>query len=220
VPVIASVGHHTDRTLIDDVAAVSCSTPTHAAEAAVPVDCAHARTALASHAQRLERLGRRATVERARVLVRLARAPAEHVARHRARLHQQLRELRASARRGRAERARATAGRAIALERRADAAGAARARGAGRATADGAAVQRAAASALARRGTDLERLAIALAAHDPQRTLERGYALVEDPAGAPITSAAAAREHAAVTVRWHDGRGRFRPDAPLSWEGP
>ena len=28
VPVIASVGHHTDRTLIDDVAAVSCSTPT------------------------------------------------------------------------------------------------------------------------------------------------------------------------------------------------
>ena len=27
VPVIASVGHHTDRTLIDDVAAVSCSTP-------------------------------------------------------------------------------------------------------------------------------------------------------------------------------------------------
>ena len=39
VPVIASVGHHTDRTLLDDVAAVSCSTPTHAAEEAVPVDC-------------------------------------------------------------------------------------------------------------------------------------------------------------------------------------
>ena len=35
VPVIASVGHHTDRTLLDDVAAVSCSTPTHAAEEAV-----------------------------------------------------------------------------------------------------------------------------------------------------------------------------------------
>ena len=37
VPVIASVGHHTDRTLIDDVAAVACSTPTHAAETAVRV---------------------------------------------------------------------------------------------------------------------------------------------------------------------------------------
>ena len=44
VPVIASVGHHTDRTLLDDVAAVSCSTPTHAAEAAVGMDCARART--------------------------------------------------------------------------------------------------------------------------------------------------------------------------------
>src|SRR5205085_8434678 len=43
VPVIASVGHHTDRTLLDDVAAVSCSTPTHAAEAAVPLHCEQAR---------------------------------------------------------------------------------------------------------------------------------------------------------------------------------
>ncbi len=43
VPVIASVGHHTDRTLLDDVAAVSCSTPTHAAEAAVGIDCSRAR---------------------------------------------------------------------------------------------------------------------------------------------------------------------------------
>ena len=46
VPVIASVGHHTDRTLLDDVAAISCSTPTHAAEAAVAVDCVQARTAV------------------------------------------------------------------------------------------------------------------------------------------------------------------------------
>ena len=46
VPVISSVGHHTDRTLLDDVAAVACSTPTHAAEAAVPVDCREARAAL------------------------------------------------------------------------------------------------------------------------------------------------------------------------------
>src|SRR3954469_23074803 len=38
VPVISSVGHHTDRTLLDDVAAVACSTPTHAAETAVPID--------------------------------------------------------------------------------------------------------------------------------------------------------------------------------------
>src|ERR671923_1627640 len=67
VPVISSVGHHTDRTLIDDVAAVACSTPTHAAEAAVPVDCTAARRGPAAAAARLDRQGRRAIVERARV---------------------------------------------------------------------------------------------------------------------------------------------------------
>ena len=43
VPVISAVGHERDSTLIDDVAAVACSTPTHAAEAAVPLDCLAAR---------------------------------------------------------------------------------------------------------------------------------------------------------------------------------
>ena len=133
VPVIASVGHHTDRTLIDDVAAVSCSTPTHAAEAAVPVDCAAARAALHGLAARLERQGRRAIVERARTLARLSRAPADHVARHRVRLHQHLRELRASARRGVAAEQRALGGHALALDRRAGAAAHGVARGAARA---------------------------------------------------------------------------------------
>src|SRR5215468_9660167 len=53
MPVIASVGHHTDRTLIDDVAAVSCSTPTHAAESAVPVHVGEARAAVGRAAERL-----------------------------------------------------------------------------------------------------------------------------------------------------------------------
>src|SRR3954467_6887511 len=96
VPVIASVGHHTDRTLIDDVAAVSCSTPTHAAEAAVPLHVGAAREALGRGSARLARHGRRAVADRARVLARLSRAPGEHVARHRRALHQDLRELRAS----------------------------------------------------------------------------------------------------------------------------
>ncbi len=39
VPVVSAVGHERDSTLIDDVAAVACSTPTHAAEAAVRLDC-------------------------------------------------------------------------------------------------------------------------------------------------------------------------------------
>ncbi len=222
VPVIASVGHHTDRTLIDDVAAVSCSTPTHAAEAAVPVDCAAARAALHGLAARLERQGRRAIVERARTLARLSRAPADHVARHRVRLHQHLRELRASARRGVAAEQRALGGHALALDRRAGAAAHAVARGAARAGTDAAGLDRSAATALTRRTEALERLRLALDAHDPQRTLERGYALVEDDAGAPVTSADAARGEARLTLRLADGTVPVRPEraAPTAPAGP
>jgi exodeoxyribonuclease VII large subunit len=214
VPVISSVGHHTDRTLLDDVAAVACSTPTHAAEAAVPVDCAAARGALAASTRRLERQGRRAVVERARTLARLSRAPAAHVERHRRRLHQHLRELRASARRGVAEGGRAATARGAALARKAQAASLTQARGAHRARSDAAALERTAAAALARRRRDLDRLAVALAAHDPQRTLERGYALVEDTAGEPVSAAAAARALPALTIRMHDGRVPVRPADP------
>ena len=56
------------------------------------------------------------------------------------------------------------------------------------------------------RGRELERLALALAAHDPERTLERGYALVEDRAGEPVTSARRGRERRARSaLRFHDG---------------
>src|SRR5207244_10828923 len=96
VPVIASVGHHTDRTLIDDVAAVACSTPTHAAESAVPLHCTEARADVARSAAVLARHGRQAILARARTLAQLSRAPAEHVARHRARLPHGLREIRAA----------------------------------------------------------------------------------------------------------------------------
>jgi exodeoxyribonuclease VII large subunit len=213
VPVISSVGHHTDRTLLDDVAAVACSTPTHAAEAAVPLDCSAARAALARSAARLERQGRRAIVERARTLARLSRAPGAHLDRHRTRLHQQLRELRAAARRRVGEERAANGRAAVTLARRAQATVMARARGERRAAADAAALSRLA--ALEHRRRDLDRLAIALAAHDPQRTLERGYALVEDAAGEPVTSAATARSQRALTLRLHDGRVPVRPEPPV-----
>jgi exodeoxyribonuclease VII large subunit len=191
VPVISSVGHHTDRTLIDDVAAVACSTPTHAAEAAVPVNCAEARAKLHGLAARLEHRSRLAIVERARALARLSRAPADHVARHRAKLHQQGRELRAAGRRRLAEAERHTGRAAMVLERKASAAA-----GADRAG----------------RERDLQRLTLALAAHEPQRTLERGYALVMDPSGEPVTSAEAAREQTALTLRLRDGKVSVRPE--------
>ncbi len=191
VPVISSVGHHTDRTLIDDVAAVCASTPTHAAEAAVPIDCAAARDDLAARARRLSRHGNRAIVERARALGHLSRAPRQHVNRHRRQLHQLTRELRASARRA-CEKGRELADVHMLVLSRTTA----RARG----------------SDAAKRGRELERLALALAAHDPERTLARGYALVQDRAGEPLGSAAAARDAIDLRLRFHDGSVRARVD--------
>jgi exodeoxyribonuclease VII large subunit len=183
-PVIASVGHHTDRTLLDDVAAFSCSTPTHAAEAAVAVDCGAARVAQARAAARLRDHGRGAVLARARLLATLSRAPATHLARQRGRLHQQLREIRAGTRRRIAAERRLTERRAIVLQRKA------------------------ASTRLdcgERRPRELAQLALALAGHDPQRTLERGYALVRTEQGEPIVTSAAARRARDVRLAFADG---------------
>ena len=191
VPVISSVGHHTDRTLIDDVAAVACSTPTHAAEAAVPVDCAEAR-ASAARARGAARAPLAAGDRRARPRARPALARARRPRRPPPRAAAPARARAARERRAAAwpTRRATPPTTALVLERKARAA---------------AGAERVA------RGRDLERLALALAAHEPQRTLERGYALVEDPAGEPVTSAAAAREHAELTLRLRDGTVSVRP---------
>lgn len=184
IPVIASVGHHTDRTLLDDVAAISCSTPTHAAEAAAPIDCNQAGAALSAQAQRLRADADRAVLGRARLLSSLCRAPTEHLARQRRSLHQQLRESRAAGRRR------------IALERELTS----RRLGAIASKAEGVLHD-----ARQKRPAELRRLALALDAHDPQRTLQRGYALVQDGAGEPIATVEAARRASELQIRFADG---------------
>ena len=131
------------------------------------------RAAVTSAAGALARHARRAVITRARELAALSRAPGEHVARQRRALHQTLREMRASAtRRVAAERAGdPPRGRGAAAPRR----------GRGR-------------TGRRRRGAaTLESLTLALAAHDPERVVERGYTVVDDRAGNVITSAEAAR---------------------------
>jgi exodeoxyribonuclease VII large subunit len=184
IPVIASVGHHTDRTLLDDVAAISCSTPTHAAEVAVPIDCNQARAALSAQAQRLRADADRAVLGRARLLCSLCRAPTEHLARQRRGLHQQLRESRAAGRRR------------IALERELTSR---RLRGVA-SKAEGVLHD-----ARQKRPAELRRLALALDAHDPQRTLQRGYALVQSRAGEPVATVEAARKAGELQLRFADG---------------
>ncbi len=138
VPVISAVGHERDSTLIDDVAAVACSTPTHAAEAAVPLDCHAARGGLQRSAASLRRAADR-VVDRPVAQTWVTR------------------------------------------------------------------LARSAAASLDRRRTAIRHVGVALRAHDPERTLERGYALAETSGGEPVTSAEAARAAARVRLRFSDG---------------
>jgi exodeoxyribonuclease VII large subunit len=249
VPVISAVGHDVDRTLIDDVAAVCCSTPTHAAEAAVPVDCGLAReqmrravtrvdaavrgavveprVRLTRSAVRVRTAGRAAVLERARALMAQSRAPRDHLDRHRARLHQLAREMRAAGRRGRALRldfqrriAAAVLGRrrdtallAVASGRAAVGSRARALEVAGDGVEERAARLAAAATGLERARRALEKRSAealaartaALRAHDPERTLERGYALLMDDGGEPLAGTEALREAGRFHVRLADG---------------
>ena len=107
---------------------------------------------------------------------------------------------------------RTVAGGAAVLERRSAAAQLGLARGATRAHADAAALDHGRAVALARRAETLERLRLALDAHDPQRTLERGYALVEDEHGTPLASAPRPARARRLALRLADGSLPVRPD--------
>jgi len=213
VPVLSAVGHESDSTLIDDVAALACSTPTHAAQAAVPLDCGEARTSLERCAAALERAGRGAIGGRARHLAALARGPARALQRERTALNQRTREIRAAADRGLRERASYQRRLAmVVLDRARRRAEGAVGAGSGAAAGRAAALDRAAERAIARRRRSLERIGVALRAHDPERTLERGYALAETVAGEPLTSSKAARDANRLRLRFSDGRIAARVD--------
>jgi exodeoxyribonuclease VII large subunit len=185
VPVVSAVGHERDSTLIDDVAAVACSTPTHAAEAAVPLDCGVARLDLERGVAVLSRAAEGAVQARTPHLVALARGPGRALRRERLALNQKTREIRAASERGVAGRLdfqRRVAG--VVLER---------------------AARRAAGAEMERRRAALHRAEVALRAHEPERTLERGYALVEDRQGEPVTDVDAASAAERVRLRFADG---------------
>jgi exodeoxyribonuclease VII large subunit len=185
VPVISAVGHERDSTLIDDVAAVACSTPTHAAETAVPLDCLAARSGLEGCAASLQRAGERAVGARTRHLAALARGPGRALKRERVALNQKTREIRAASERGISERSSFQRRIALVVLDRA--------------------ARRAAGPEAKQRREALRRAEVAFRAHDPERTLERGYALTEDAAGEPVTSAAAAIAAGRVRLRFADG---------------
>jgi exodeoxyribonuclease VII large subunit len=219
VPVVSAIGHERDSTLIDDVAAVCCSTPTHAAEAAVPLDLGVARRELERAAVSLRRAGEGAVGARGRHLAALARGPARALKRERKSLNQKIREIRAASERGLAERggyqrriAAVVLGRA--QRRGIERTEAARAQEQRR----GAAIERSAQRSLQRRQETLRRAALTLRAHDPERTLERGYALAETAAGEPVSTADAAIAAANVRLRFADGRVQARIEGEIERE--
>lgn len=206
VPVISAVGHDVDRTLIDDVAAVSCSTPTHAAEEAVRVDCAAERRRLHAAAVALEQRGRATVIGGARALAAFSRAPREHLRRHRARLHQEAKELRAVSGRRLAERwayQGRVAGRVVARKRSAAIVTTRRERERTRMAAER--LERLSRALTERREQVLEAHATALRAADPERTLERGYAIVIGRDGEALDGAEAIRQAKEFDVRVKDG---------------
>jgi exodeoxyribonuclease VII large subunit len=225
-PVISAVGHEVDRTLIDDVSAHCCSTPTHAAEVAVRIDCGAARDRLTRDAVRLDAAGRSAVVTRARHLAALSRAPRDHIARHRVQLHQKAREMRAASRRGLEKRGERVMRFLTVLERRLGATrvGAERSRLELRRDAD--ALSRATDRLGERRLERLASLTAALNAHDPQRTLERGYALALGADGEPLANTASVRSAGSFDLRMADGTLPARildadaPAAPAAFAQP
>ncbi len=192
VPVVSAVGHERDSTLIDDVAADACSTPTHAAEAVVPLDCVAARSGLDRAVAALSRAAAAAVRARTPHLAALARGPGRALRRERLALSQKTREIRAASERGVAERLSYQRRLALVVLERAH--------------------RRAVGPEMDRRREALRRAEVALRAHDPERTLERGYALAETVDGEPLTSAEKARAVDEISLRFADGRIRARPE--------
>jgi exodeoxyribonuclease VII large subunit len=145
-------------------------------------------------------------VRRARELGSLSRAPREHLDRHRRDLHQKAREMRAATRRGvGAQVSWQERVAAVVLARKRDAAVAAAAAERSRLGVRTARLERAAEALAERRTAALAGHAAALFAHDPERALERGYALLLGEDGEPLPTAAAVREAARFTARLADG---------------
>jgi len=215
-PVVSGVGHETDVTLADLVADLRAATPTAAAEAIAPEREAMLES-LAGIAQRLRtRVEQRLQSHAQRLdtaAARLAR-PAQAVGVWRERLQ------RLEARHAAALRARTTA-----LARANESLGSRLVRAAERLRAAGIERQRALETrfvragerALAAKAEATRRHAQALANLNPQRVLERGYALLEDGEGRALVSATALAPGMAVQAVLHDGRAelevsRVEPD--------
>ncbi|CAI8056411.1 Exodeoxyribonuclease 7 large subunit [Geodia barretti] len=210
IPLIAAVGHETDVTLIDLAADLRAPTPTAAAEIAVPVRAdllerthtlehrlgASFRRLIAERRARVDGLGRGLPAARDRLTTasqrlddwseRLARGPRQLLALK----HQQL--------------AHATGH--LSADRLAQRLGQARQ------ASDLLAVRlgRAGRAALSERAARIGTAARLLESYSYRGVLARGFAVVRDQRERPVTSAAAVKPGAGLSLEFHDGRAAAR----------
>ena len=203
IPVISALGHETDTTLIDHVADLRASTPTAAAELAVPVKTdlvaylgeVDARL-LRACAQKLESTSQRVTIA-AHGLV----DPADMIQRRAQTLDYALGGLFRGLNQWlsvRTVRLLGLAGRLLPPETKI-------AEAQGRLSQLSQRFDQQLANGLTQRQQKLDNLLKLLDANSFERVLDRGFALVTDNDGVPIKRAAVAPINAAVTIRFADG---------------
>ena len=145
-----------------------------------------------------------AVASRAHRLAACSRAPTRSLRDERARLHQLLREIRASANRGIGQRVQLAGTHALVVSRKGSSFAAADASARSQLITAARSVNARTTAALATDSRRIDALARAVDGHDPQRTLERGYALVTDAAGDAVVTAPAARRARSVVIRFAD----------------
>ena len=183
LPVVCGVGHETDVSLAELAADLRAPTPTAAAELAT-TPRADALVRLAALAQALQRAVGRRLDQQGQRLDRLALQigrPARLLDQQSARLDRLQQRARQALQQGLALRQRRLDDLALRLRQGAQL----RCHG---------------------QGEQLARLALRLAANDPQQVLSRGYAWLADGQGRPVTRAAGLTVGTTLAAQWADGR--------------
>ena len=183
LPVVCGVGHETDVTLAELAADLRAPTPTAAAELATPLR-ADALARLQALATALQRAAGRKLDQQAQRLDRLALQmgrPARLLSQQSARLDRLQARQRQVVSLGLMQAQRRLDELALRLHQ------------AGR-------------QQCQRRGEQLARLQLRLAANDPHQVLSRGYAWLADGQGRPVTRAAGLQPGSELSAQWADGR--------------